>query len=347
MKRNKLALVLGACMVMSMFNTACSNGKKEKESAKDSESKVETSEDSETESTESEASGESDPQVTESTVTASSTESTVTASSTESTVTASSTDAPSESTEGTTAAQPSETTPVKLPSLQAKDVITFGSFEQDNDTSNGPEEIEWIVLTVEDGHALLLSKYVLEGMHYDSDSDASWEESEVRAWLNGDFYEAAFSDSERASICEVELETDEPAYGRHLTTKDNVFLLEHADLGKYFEMIYWDETYQLGEYCFEVMTPATPYAEAHGALNITMNKQSATKTITEYPEVKGKITCAWWLRTSGTFVSISGSTISNVEWEPGDVLKPYHSPCEMEDKGVRPAIWIAVDTTSD
>ena len=69
--------------------------------------------------------------------------------------------------------------------------------------------------------------------------------------------------------------------------------------------------------------------------------------ITEYPEVKGKVTCSWWLRTSGTFVSISGSTISNVVWEPGDELKPYRSPCEMEDKGVRPAIWITVDTASD
>lgn len=331
MKEKKLALVLGACMAMSMFSTACSSGKKESgKETKETESKVETSAESETTSTES---------------TAEATESTVTATSTESTVTASSGDESSESTEDTTAAQPSEATPVKLPSLQAKDEIKFGSFEQDNDTSNGAEDIEWIVLTVEDGRALLLSKYILEGMHYDSNSDASWEESEVRAWMNGDFYEAAFNDSERASICQVELETDEPTYGRHLTTKDNVFLLENADLGKYFEMIYWDETYLLGDKCFEVMTPATPYAEAHGAFNITMNKKSATKTVTEYPEVNGKVTCAWWLRTSGNFVSISGSTISNVVWDPGDVLSPFHCPCEMEDKGVRPAIWIAVDTS--
>ena len=334
MKEKKLALVLGACMVMSMFTTACSSGKKESEKeTKETESKVETTEDSE-----STAEASSDPD-------ANPTESTMTASSTESTVTASSADEPSDSTEETAVAQPSEAAPVKLPSLQAKDEIKFGSFEQDNDTSNGAEDIEWIVLTVEDGRALLLSKYILEGMHYDSNSDASWEESEVRAWLNGDFYEAAFNDSERASICQVELETDEPAYARHLTTKDNVFLLENADLGKYFEMIYWDETYQLGDKCFEVITPATPYAEAHGAFNITMNKKSATKTVTEYPEVNGKVTCAWWLRTSGNFVSISGSTISNVVWEPGDVLSPYHCPCEMEDKGVRPAIWIAVDTS--
>ena len=337
MKRNKLAFVLSACMVMSMFTTACSSGKKDKETKKESketETTVEESTGSETSSTES--------TVSESTA---DTSTDPEANTTESTLTWSS-DGSSESTEETTAAQPSEATPVKLPSLKEKDVIKFGSFEQDNNTSNGAEEIEWIVLKVEDGRALLLSKFILEGMHYDSNSDASWEESEVRQWLNGAFYEAAFNDGERASICQVELETDEPAYGRHLTTKDNVFLLENADLGKYFEMIYWDETYQLGDKCFEVMTPATPYAEAHGAFNITMNKKSATKTVTEYPEVNGKVTCAWWLRTSGNFVSISGSTISNVVWEPGDVLSPYHCPCEMEDKGVRPAIWISVDTSA-
>ena len=326
MKRTKLVSVLGICTAVSMIMASCSSGKKEttKES-KSTESTVEATTGTDTKATDPEGS-ESEP--------------------TESTVSASSDENTSGSTEDTTSAQPSETTPISLPGLTAKDVIKFGSFEQDNDTGNGAEEIEWIVLRVEDGRALLLSKYILEGMHYDSDSDASWEESEVRAWLNGDFYEAAFNDGERAYICQVELETDESAYARHLTTKDNVFLLENADLGKYFEMIYWDETYQLGDKCFEVMTPATPYAEAHGAFNITMNKKSAKKTVTEYPEVNGKVTCAWWLRTSGNFVSISGTTISNVVWEPGDVLKPYHCRCEMDDKGVRPAIWIAVDTSA-
>ena len=36
-------------------------------------------------------------------------------------------------------------------------VVTFGHYEQDNDPDNGPEPIEWIVLTQFGNHTLLLS----------------------------------------------------------------------------------------------------------------------------------------------------------------------------------------------
>ena len=41
-------------------------------------------------------------------------------------------------------------------------IITMGTFEQDNDTSNGAEPIEWIVVQRLENKALLLSKNVLE-----------------------------------------------------------------------------------------------------------------------------------------------------------------------------------------
>ena len=44
-------------------------------------------------------------------------------------------------------------------------IVAFGRYEQDNDLTNGPEPIEWIVLDVVDGEktkALLLSKYGLD-----------------------------------------------------------------------------------------------------------------------------------------------------------------------------------------
>ena len=46
------------------------------------------------------------------------------------------------------------------------DTVTFGNYAQDNDQSNGKEPIEWIVLDVHDGKALLLIKYGL--------SEAGW-----------------------------------------------------------------------------------------------------------------------------------------------------------------------------
>ena len=50
----------------------------------------------------------------------------------------------------------------------AGSIVTFGSYEQDNDKDNGTEAIEWMVLEVKDNQALLLSVYGLELKQYHS-----------------------------------------------------------------------------------------------------------------------------------------------------------------------------------
>ena len=44
------------------------------------------------------------------------------------------------------------------------DIVTFGTYEQDDLTRNGAEPIEWIVLAVEGDQALLLSRCVLRAL---------------------------------------------------------------------------------------------------------------------------------------------------------------------------------------
>ena len=46
--------------------------------------------------------------------------------------------------------------------MTMSDYITFGTYEQDNDTSNGAEPIEWEVPDVKGGKALVISKYILD-----------------------------------------------------------------------------------------------------------------------------------------------------------------------------------------
>ena len=95
---------------------------------------------------------------------------------------------------------------------QVGDIIEYGTFEQDGDTSNGEEPIEWMVLAEEDGKKLLLSRYILisvgdmmvfpgEGVNY------TWAECGIRTYLNGDFFESAFNEEERELIAETELRT--------------------------------------------------------------------------------------------------------------------------------------------
>lgn len=81
------------------------------------------------------------------------------------------------------------------------DIVTFGSYEQDNITSNGSERIEWIVLDVRSDRMLLLSRYALdsERYHYRKDN-VSWDTCSLRDWLNDTFFYEAFSRSERKCI---------------------------------------------------------------------------------------------------------------------------------------------------
>ena len=41
-------------------------------------------------------------------------------------------------------------------------IFTFGRYEQDNDTSNGSEAIEWQVLDVQGNNVFIISKYILD-----------------------------------------------------------------------------------------------------------------------------------------------------------------------------------------
>lgn len=117
--------------------------------------------------------------------------------------------------------------------------VTFGRYEQDNDSDNGPEPIEWMVLDHQDGRTLLLARYGLDASwyHVESADDVTWENCKLRSWLNTDFYNTAFNDTEKDLIVQITNEnSDGTAFwesaGREVSssvggndTHDNVFLL--------------------------------------------------------------------------------------------------------------------------
>ena len=88
-----------------------------------------------------------------------------------------------------------------IKNANVNDVICFGQYEQDNDTSNGKEEIYWFVEDKQDDKLLLASCYILDFQPYHGvDEQVTWETCDLRAWLNGEFLENAFSDEEMKSI---------------------------------------------------------------------------------------------------------------------------------------------------
>ena len=104
---------------------------------------------------------------------------------------------------------------------EAGGTFTFGRYEQNGTEDDGPEPIEWTVLSDEGGKLLAVSKYALESMEFDSaDGGTTWENSSLKAWLNGEFFDGAFNDAEKAKISDADA-------GR-------VFLLTAEDAETYF-----------------------------------------------------------------------------------------------------------------
>ena len=117
------------------------------------------------------------------------------------------------------------------------DVLTFGHYEQDNDLSNGAEPIEWIVLDHQKGMLTMISRYALEVLPYHETAEGvSWSECSLRSWLNEDFYQSAFADSEQALVAVTQNENKAFAEGMRdePITEDRVYLLDIAEAERYF-----------------------------------------------------------------------------------------------------------------
>ena len=193
---------------------------------------------------------------------------------------------------------------------QVGDIITFGSYEQDNKTANGKEAIEWKVLEKDqNGKMLLISRYALDCRHYHSKNEkVTWETSDIRSWLNNDFYGTAFTKSERAKIKSTTLENrDNADYNTDggNDTKDKVFLLSIDEAKAYLPST------------VERVCIATKYAESQGS-----QLESLTRS------------CRWWLRSPGSTLY----TASFVKVD-GFILQ-LGTPVSVEKRSVRPAVWV-------
>ena len=82
------------------------------------------------------------------------------------------------------------------------DTIALGEYEQDGKTGNGKEPIEWRVLAFSGNEMLLVSCQVLDCRQFNADAsgEIDWDASTLKAWLEGEFTNAAFSSDEKALL---------------------------------------------------------------------------------------------------------------------------------------------------
>jgi len=107
------------------------------------------------------------------------------------------------------------------------DTFTFGSYPQ---TAEGSDTtpISWRVLQNTRGELFLLSKYILDCKRYHHEDVAiQWRDCDLRQWLNGEFYDAAFSARERGLILATRCSDNGH---EKADTKDKVFLLSLAEI---------------------------------------------------------------------------------------------------------------------
>ena len=106
----------------------------------------------------------------------------------------------------------------EIPKIDVNGPVIMGRF--------GDEDIEWMVLDVKDGKALLLSKYAIDARAYNTTNrKITWKLCSMRTWLNSDFYKNAFTSGEKQIILKTELPDEK--------VTDRIFLLSEDEVHKY------------------------------------------------------------------------------------------------------------------
>lgn len=193
--------------------------------------------------------------------------------------------------------------------ITAGSIVTFGHYEQDNYSKGSREPIEWIVLDVQEDRLLLISRYALDCLSYCSGHDSvAWETSNVRAWLNNQFLNAAFTEDEQSAILVTEVDNSKSQGYIHYEdnggpdTQDRLFLLSYAEAWKYF--------FQSSDRACK----PTKAAVKRGAFESSLSGN-----------------CPWWLRSPGYTTDYVAAV--DVDGNRGGNLK-YGA------LAVRPAMWV-------
>ena len=188
--------------------------------------------------------------------------------------------------------------------LAVGDSVFYGNYPQDG-IPGSRSEIEWTVLDIKDGSALLLSRYVLDVRCLEEDkyNYTYWDRSSMRDWLNANFLSEAFTPEQIAAIKVTNVSNAASEFGpngssSYNDTPDKVFLLSNRDVTeRYFTT---DAQRCAGS------VPAVTY-------------QSVTEAGS----------CRWWLRC------INSSSGYAIEKDGKSAILKI-----TDTAGIRPAMWL-------
>ena len=201
--------------------------------------------------------------------------------------------------------------PVKSPppaprlNVQVGGKVQFGLYPQG---ANGEvQPLEWRVLAVENGRALLITDKLIDAMPYNKEnSKVTWETCTLRKWMNSDLISKAFNSSEQAQIATVTNQNpNNPEYGTKggNATQDRIFALSIDEAKKYFSSDSDRKAY------------TTDYAHKKGY---------DQKDRSEW----------WWLRSPGSFSNYAAHVRSS------GFIDQFGLYVHIDKVAVRPAFWL-------
>lgn len=210
-------------------------------------------------------------------------------------------------------------TKTSLADAEIGQLVAFGRYEQDGDEADSNEDILWIVTDKNGSTLSLMSLYCLDVVPFMTEgSVASWEDSYAREFLNGEFFDKAFSAAEKAKILPVNVSNKaNPIHGtaNGSDTVDKVYLPDLDEIMEYYGIEGYEERFYDGVYA-----QATPYA---------MGKDV-------WLEIPGSSRCWWWLRSTG------GNDRNAAEVGSAGYLSFNGSDAFESQRGLRPVIEINI-----
>ena len=204
--------------------------------------------------------------------------------------------------------------------LHAGDIVTFGRYYQNYDELS---PVKWRVLDVADDRALLLSDRALESKSFKVSSlkaddvanflanlkkEMSWSASDLRRWLNSEFFNICFNQKEQSMITSA----------RHMSgfgeeTEDRIFLLSKDEVEKYF--------------------PEREDRQTGITMHVIMKLNPGENDLKKLAGKTDRLIKNWWLRTSEEMGANYVSGFNN------------NICCGIEHESllVRPALWLSMN----
>ena len=230
---------------------------------------------------------------------------------------------------------------VVLKDAKIGDIVQMGTYEQDGDAET-EDPICWDVLDKDGDAVLLISHDVIAYQRFsDSRKCVIWEDSEIRTWLNQEFYAEAFDETEQASIRETTLENPSTVgFAAHVDPSGDVQVREsRPDTKDKIFLLSWKEAEQ---YYGNRLTDASVLGRRPSRAVLQKRKAIFTDLIIEelpamYPYSRhlpdGTERLSWMLRSTG----MKDYTIFVIGYE-GKWDQDYPDSYN----GVRPVMWVDV-----